>query len=331
MKSNLKKVRALGLCSGGLDSILSALILRRQGIEVEWITFETPFFPSARALKAADITGIPITVKNITKEYLVMLKNPPCGYGKHMNPCVDCHALLFRLAGAIMKEKGFDFLFSGEVIGQRPMSQTKPSLRYIEKQSGCDGYILRPLSAARLPVTIPEKEGLVNRDLLLDIAGRSRKPQIKLAGEFGLADYPSPGGGCLLTDKGYSDRLRDLFDHQEEVTEEELYLLKHGRHLRLNKNTKIIIGRTKNDNKQIERYYNPDVDSVIKVNNFPGPTVLVPHGGSKDMIIFAASICAGYSKAPNNIQVDVGVVMPQRSQILKVSGIPPEEIKHYLI
>jgi len=326
-----KKVRALGLCSGGLDSILSALILRKQGIDVEWITFETPFFSSARALKAAHITGIPITVKNITKEYLVMLKNPPCGYGKHMNPCMDCHALMFRLAGAIMKEKGFDFLFSGEVVGQRPMSQTKPSLRYIEKQSGCDGYILRPLSAARLPVTIPEKEGLVNRDLLLDIAGRSRKPQIKLAAEFGLADYPSPGGGCLLTDKGYSDRLRDLFDHQEEFTEEELYLLKHGRHLRLNKNTKIIIGRTKNDNEQIKRYYNPDADTLIKVNNFPGPTVLVPHGGSKDMIIFAASICAGYSKAPNNIQVDVEVVMPQRSQILKVSGIPTKEIKHYLI
>ena len=337
-----RKVRALGLCSGGLDSILSALILRKQGIDVEWITFETPFFSSEKALKAAHITGIPITVKNITKEYLVMLKNPPCGYGKHMNPCMDCHALMFRLACAIMKEKGFDFLFSGEVVGQRPMSQTKPSLRYVEKQSGCDGLILRPLSAAKLPITIPEKEGLVDRDLLLDITGRSRKVQIKIAREFGIIDYPSAGGGCLLTDKGYAARLKDLFDHadfaivattaeQEEFTEEELYLLKHGRHLRLNKNTKIIIGRTKSDNEQIERYYNPETDTVIKVNNFPGPTVLVPHGGSKDMIIFAASICAGYSKAPNNIQVDVGVVMPQRSQILKVSGIPPEEIKHYLI
>ena len=331
MKLNPKKVRALGLCSGGLDSILSALILRKQGIDVEWITFETPFFSSARALKAAHITGIPITVKNITKEYLVMLKNPPCGYGKHMNPCMDCHALMFRLACAIMKEKRFDFLFSGEVVGQRPMSQTKPSLRYVEKHSGCDGFILRPLSAAKLPITIPEKKGLVDRDLLLDISGRSRKVQIKIAREFGIIDYPSAGGGCLLTDKGYAARLKDLFDHQEEFTEEELYLLKHGRHLRLNKNTKIIIGRTKSDNEQIKRYYNPEADTVIKVNNFPGPTVLVPHGGSKDMIIFAASICAGYSKAPNNIQVDVEVVMPQRSQILKVSGIPPEEIKHYLI
>lgn len=331
MISHPKKVRALGLCSGGLDSILSALILRKQGIEVEWVTFETPFFSSKKALHAAQITGIPITVKNITRIYLEMLKNPPCGYGKHMNPCMDCHSLMFKLAGAIMKERGFDFLFSGEVVGQRPMSQTKPSLHYVEKHSGCNGFILRPLSAAKLPITIPEKKGLVNRELLLDISGRSRKMQIKIAGEFGIADYPSAAGGCLLTDKGYAARLRDLFDHQEEFTEEELHLLKHGRHLRLNKNTKIIVGRTKSDNEQIKRYYNPDTDTVIEVNNFPGPFVVVPHGGSQEIVVFAASICAGYSKAPNNVQVDVGVITPQSSQILNVSGIPPEEIKHYLI
>ncbi|MDI6687237.1 MAG: tRNA 4-thiouridine(8) synthase ThiI [Desulfobacterales bacterium] len=324
-------MRALGLCSGGLDSILSALVLRKQGIEVEWVTFETPFFSSEKALRAAQITGIPITVKNITSIYLKMLKNPPCRYGKHMNPCMDCHALMFRLAGAIMKERGFDFLFSGEVVGQRPMSQTKQSLRYVEKHSGYNGFILRPLSAAKLPITIPEKNGLVRRDLLLDISGRSRKMQIKIAGEFGIVDYPSAAGGCLLTDKGYSARLKDLFECQEEFTEEELHLLKHGRHLRLNKNAKIIVGRTKSDNEQIKRYYNPDVDTIIKVNNFPGPIVIVPHGGSKEIIVFAASICAGYSKAPNNIEVDVSVITPQSSQILNVSGIPPEEIKHYLI
>ena len=331
MKSNPKKVRALGLCSGGLDSVLSALILRGQGIEVEWITFETPFFSSARALRAADITGIPITVKNITKEYLVMLKNPPCGYGKHMNPCMDCHALMFRIAGAIMRENGFDFLFSGEVSGQRPMSQTKPSLRYVEKQSGCDGYILRPLSAARLPETIPEKEGLVNRDLLLGITGRSRKPQIKLAIEFGLEDYPSPGGGCLLTDKGYSDRLRDLFDHQDSCSEEELYLLKYGRHLRLNKNTKIVVGRTKKDNEQIKKYYNSAMDILIKVKNFPGPTVLVPHGSSKDVVALAASICTGYSKAPTDTQVEALIIEQHKTEIITVSGVNPAEIRNYLI
>ena len=152
----------MGLCSGGLDSMLSALVLRKQGIEVEWVTFETPFFSSAKAQRASHTTGIPLTVKKITQVYLEMLENPRCGYGKHMNPCMDCHALMFRLAGKIMEEEGFDFLFSGEVLGQRPLSQNMQSLRYVEKQSGYDGYILRPLNAKRLPETIPEKEGLVN-------------------------------------------------------------------------------------------------------------------------------------------------------------------------
>ena len=178
-----RKVRALGLCSGGLDSILSALVLRMQRIEVVWVSFETPFFSSDNARQASKNTGIPVMVRNITPDYLKMLKNPPCGYGKYMNPCMDCHVLMFRLAGTIMKEKKFDFLFSGEVLGQRPMSQNKQSLRYVEKQSGFDGYILRPLSAKRLSETIPEKTGQVDRNLLLDISGRSRKAQIQLAKE----------------------------------------------------------------------------------------------------------------------------------------------------
>jgi tRNA U34 2-thiouridine synthase MnmA/TrmU len=325
------KVSALGLCSGGLDSILSALILRKQGISVEWVSFETPFFSSEKARQASRITGIPIIVKNITTTYLKMLKNPPCGYGKHMNPCMDCHALMFRLAGGIMKEKGFDFLFSGEVLGQRPMSQNAQSLRYVEKQSGFDGYILRPLSAKKLPETIPEKEGLVNRDLLFDISGRSRKPQIKLAKEFGIADYPSPAGGCLLTDKGYSARLKDLFDHQETITENELYLLKHGRHLRLNHETKIIVGRTQKDNEIIEKYYDRAEDTILKVIKFPGPTVLMPHGGSKEIMILAASICAGYGKAPDLTPVEVGAVTPQGLEAIKVIGIPPNDVRHFLI
>jgi len=331
MTSSSKKVRALGLSSGGLDSILSALILRNQGIEVEWITFETPFFSSVKACQAAHKTKIPITVKNITKTYIKMLENPPCGYGKYMNPCLDCHALMFRLAGTIMKNKGFNFVFSGEVLGQRPFSQTKSSLRYVEKHSGIDGYILRPLSAKRLPLTIPEKEGLVNRELLLDISGRSRKPQIKLAEKFGITEYPNPAGGCLLADKGYSDRLRDLFEHQNTYTEKELHLLKYGRHLRLDNNTKLIIGRTKHDNEKIIKYHNPSKDTVIKVKKFPGPIVLVPKKADKDIIIKAASICAGYSKAPDNTKVDACVVSSRESEIIKVTGISPEEVKDLLI
>jgi hypothetical protein len=187
------------------------------------------------------------------------------------------------------------------------------------------------LSAKRLPVTIPEKEGLVNRDLLFDISGRSRKPQIKLVKEFGIAEYSSPAGGCLLTDKGFSARLKDLFDHQEIFAENELHLLKHGRHLRLNKETKIAVGRAQKDNENIIKYYNPSNDTIIKVKNFPGPTVLMPHGGSKEIMILAASICTGYSKAPELTPVKVEAITPHGLEIIKVIGIPPADIRHFLI
>ena len=331
MNSQSKKVRALGLCSGGLDSMLAGLLLRDQGIEVEWITFETPFFSSVRARKASRLTGIPLTVKSITSEYLEMLKNPPAGYGKYMNPCLDCHTMMFKIAGKIMKEKGFDFLFSGEILGQRPMSQTRPSLRYVEKHSGYDGYILRPLSARRLPETIPEKKGLVNREQLLDLTGRSRKPQIRLAKNFGIAEYPAPAGGCLLTDKGFTRRLKDFFDHQTTWTENELCLLRHGRHLRVNENTKIIIGRTDDDNQNILNYHDPNSDTILKVKDFPGPITVVPRGGNQEMLTLAASICAGYSKAPGLTPVEVSVTNPKNSQTIKVLGIPPKDIQHFMI
>ena len=331
MNSPSKKVRALGLCSGGLDSMLAGLLLRDQGIEVEWITFETPFFSSARARKASQLTSIPLIIKSITPEYLEMLKNPPGGYGKYMNPCLDCHTMMFKFAGETMREKGFDFLFSGEVLGQRPMSQTRPSLRYVEKHSGYDGYILRPLSARRLPETIPERRGLINREQLLDLAGRSRKPQIKLVKNFGIEEYPTPAGGCLLTDKGFTRRLKDFFDHQTTWTENELCLLKFGRHLRVNENTKIIIGRTQDDNQNILNYHDPKADTILKVKDFPGPTTVVPRGGSKEMLTLAASICAGYSKAPGLAPVEVSITNPKNSQTIKVLGIPPKDIQHLMI
>jgi len=331
MNSQPKKVRALGLCSGGLDSTLAGLVLRDQGIEVEWITFETPFFSSAKARRASQLTGIPLTVKSITPTYIEMLKNPSRGYGKYMNPCLNCHTLMFKLAGEIMKEKGFDFLFSGEVLGQRPMSQTKPSLRYVEKHSGFDGYILRPLSAKRLPETIPEKQGRVNRERLFDFAGRSRKPQMQLANKFGLAEYPTPAGGCLLTDKGFSRRLKDFFDHQTGWTENEICLLKFGRHLRVNESTKIIIGRTHDDNQKILALHDPQADTILKVKEYVGPLTLIPNGASKEMLTLAASICAGYSKAPKYTPVEVSVTEPHKHQAITVLGIPPKDIQHFLI
>ncbi len=331
MSSPEKKVRALGLCSGGLDSMLAGLVLREQGIEVEWITFETPFFASHKARKASKMTGIPLTVKKITQQYLPMLRNPKCGYGKWMNPCLDCHALMFRLAGDRMEAEGFGFLFSGEVLGQRPMSQTKPSLRYVEKNSGYDGYILRPLSAQKLPETIPEKNGWVDRERLYDFSGRGRKNQIRLAEKFGITDYPAPAGGCLLTDRGYSDRLKDLFDHQPDTTEAELHLLKYGRHFRLADKTKLIVGRTQQDNEQIIRYHDPKKDTVMKTRNVPGPVLLIPGGANTDTIRLAASVCAGYSKAAPDAWVEVQMVSPNGRETLKIKGMPSGEIKAFMI
>jgi len=331
MNTNKVKARALGLCSGGLDSMLSGLVLRQQSIEVEWVTFETPFFNAAKARKASKMTGIPLTVKPIYPVYIKMLKNPPAGYGKYMNPCMDCHALMFRLAGEIMRQRKFDFLFSGEVLGQRPMSQNKTSLRYVEKHSGFDGYIVRPLSGKNLPQTIPEKEGLIDREMLLDIKGRGRKDQIKLAAEFGIKDYPAPAGGCLLTDKGYTNRLRDLFEHQKNCTEAELHLLKCGRHYRLNPETKLIVGRTAQDNENILKYHNPARDIVIDVKDYPSPIALIPHGAEKDTIMLAASICTGHSKAPRLAPVDVLVKKAKKKETLKVIALQPDDVRKLMI
>jgi len=346
MGADQKKARALGLSSGGLDSILAALVLRDVGIEVEWITFETPFFSSEKAKKAARLHSIPVMVQNITAPYLEMLKNPPCGYGKHMNPCMDCHALMFKLAGAVMKEKGFDFLFSGEVLGQRPMSQTRPSLRYVEKHSGFDGHILRPLSAVRLPETIPEKKGLVNRESLLGITGRSRKPQIEIAKKYGVADYPAPAGGCLLTDKGYSARLKDLFANQDQHTENELHLMKYGRHFRINADLKVIVGRSKDENSRIAELRDPAANVLLKTDRFPGPTVLMTgptalitdptalitdQGAMKD-IHLAASICLGYSKAPRQGEHPVLVSIPGDEKItIMAQALDPDRVKNLMI
>jgi tRNA U34 2-thiouridine synthase MnmA/TrmU len=324
-------VRALGLTSGGLDSILSALILKNQGIQVAWINFETPFFSSNKARLAARMTGIPLAVKNITNVYVEMLKNPNCGYGGNMNPCLDCHALMLQIAGSIMKQERFDFLFTGEVLGQRPMSQTKPSLRYVEKNSGFPGYILRPLSAKLLAPTIPEQLGLVDRERLLDISGRGRKDQIKLAEDFGVTDYPAPAGGCLLTDVGFSRRLRDLLDHQEGCQERDFELLKYGRHFRLDDKHKVIVGRTKQDNKRILELSDPHKDIRLRMMDMAGPAVLLPSGAPEETVYEAATLCAAYSKTADGAPARVSVTGPLGSEILTVQGGSPETHHQYLI
>ncbi len=324
-------VSALGMCSGGLDSMLAGLVLRRQGIHVEWITFTTPFFSAEKARNAAEQTGIPLHVQDITDEYLVMLKDPPAGYGKNMNPCMDCHALMFKKAGEFMQVQGFDFLFSGEVVGQRPMSQNANSLRYVEKHSEFDGLILRPLCAKNMPETSMEKKGLVDREQLLGFSGRSRKPQMALAKEFGITDYPSPAGGCLLTDPGYSRRLKDLFDHGVDLTKNHLHLLKFGRHMRLNAEAKIIVGRTKKDNEHIMAHVDSQQDAVLKVIGQPGPTVVLPGGGTKEVLFLAGAICAGYSKASDLDTIPVQVIRDGNKEKITVLPVLPEEAKRFLI
>lgn len=331
MESEKRKARGLGLCSGGLDSMLAGLVLRAQGVEVEWVAFETPFFSSAKARKASRATGIPLTVRSIFPQYITMLRNPPAGYGKQMNPCMDCHTLMFRLAGEIMREKGLDFLFSGEVLGQRPMSQTKPSLRYVEKHSGLGGHILRPLSAKLLPETIPERQGLVDRERLLDIHGRGRKDQIALAKKFGISDYPAPAGGCLLTDKGFSVRLKDLLDHHPEATENEVHLLKFGRHFRLNPQAKLIVGRTEKDNENILRHHDPAQDVVLDVRDYPSPIGILSGGADERTVFLAASICVGYSKAPKLAPVNVVVKLAGNEQIIEAIGLLPDDVRKLMI
>ncbi len=331
MNTHENKVRALGLCSGGLDSILSAIVLRNQGIAVEWISFETPFFSSEKARRAAKSLSIPLIIQNITQPYLEMLRDPPCGYGQHMNPCMDCHALMFRLAGQVMKNRQMDFLFSGEVLGQRPMSQTRSSLRYVEKHSGYRDVIVRPLSAKLLEETLPEKKGLVDRRLLLGLSGRSRKAQIQIAREWGIAGYPAPAGGCLLTEAVYSSRLKDLLDHRADCTESALHLLKYGRHIRLSARVKIIVGRTLQDNTAILGHFDPSRDMIVKTKQIPGPVVLIPLGAGNDEIQQSASICAGYSKAPENVRVAVEVISSGRVSDLLVTRTRPESIQSMMI
>jgi tRNA U34 2-thiouridine synthase MnmA/TrmU len=332
MKTERKKVRGLGLCSGGLDSILAGRILQDQGIEVEWISFETPFFSSEKAQKASRLYGISLTVQDITKEYLVMLKDPPAGYGKNMNPCMDCHSMMFHMAGRIMRERGFDFLFSGEVLGQRPMSQTRQSLRYVEKHSGFDGYILRPLSAKLLAETIPEKQGLVDREKLLNLSGRSRKPQVGIAEKLGISEYPAPGGGCLLTDRGFSLRLKDLFDYQDIYRERDFHLLKAGRHLRLDPFMKAVVGRTEEDNNRIAKLYDPKTDMLCNLVKIPGPVVLVPGGcESEEKGLLAATICASYSKLPKTIPVEVWIKTPDERKRVPVIPLPTSVFQKWMI
>lgn len=299
----MKKVKAILLFSGGLDSILAAKILQEQKVEILALSFESHFFSAEFAKKAAKKLKIPLIVIDISKDLIKILKKPKHGFGSQMNPCIDCHILMLKKARDIMKRKKFDFVASGDVLNERPFSQNKKSLKIIEKESLLDGYLLRPLSAKKLEPTIPEKKGLINREKLLDISGRRRKKQIELAKKFGIFWYPSPAGGCLLTDPEFSKRLKDLISRKKDFDGNDVELLKIGRHFWFNnlksqvkrdfsKKIKIVVGRNHKENLKLKKIAKKN-DILIEMINYPGPTTLIRNYSKskvKDNIIQKAKI-----------------------------------------
>ncbi|OPY84104.1 MAG: hypothetical protein A4E72_02364 [Syntrophus sp. PtaU1.Bin208] len=323
-------VRGISVFSGGLDSILAVKVIQDQGIDVLGITFETPFFSARKARDAAARIDLPLIVLDITDEHLKMLRSPRYGYGKNLNPCIDCHTLMLKIAGDRMSELEADFIFTGEVLGQRPMSQGKQMLGVVAKNSGYRDFILRPLSARLLPETKPEIEGKVQRERLLAISGRGRKIQIELAEHYGISDYAPPAGGCLLTDPMFSKRLRDLFNHLKDYSRRDLELLKFGRHFRINETTKIIVGRNRIDNEAIQKL-TKNGDVTVYMASFRGPTVLIPGGGNAEMVQLAAAICARYSDAPKDENVAATCLFGSQTSSIDVMAASPEVISAWMI
>ena len=288
------KSKGLSLVSGGLDSQLAVRVLQRAGAEVEGVTFATPFFSPDAATKAAAALGIKLHVIDFTDDEIALIENPPHGFGGAMNPCIDCHATMIRRAGELMTRLGYDFVATGEVMGQRPMSQNKQSLGVVEKSSGLKGRLVRPLSAKLLEPTIPELEGRLDREALLDISGRSRERQIKLAAEFGITDYPSPAGGCKLTEDGFGRKLKDLLDHEGLRNRRLVELLLIARRFRLPDGSGVILGRDMNDNAVLKG--EGANGTIVAPVNCPGPTALIPVVKSEGDLNLAAELVCAYSK-----------------------------------
>ena len=306
-------MRAISLLSGGLDSLLATKVILEQGIEIEAMSFVSPFCtctPKTSSCSAARSAvrqlGIDLKAVSTTSEFLEVVKNPKHGYGKNLNPCIDCRILIFRKAGDYMRESGASFIITGEVLGERPMSQRRPAMMLIEREAGLEGLIVRPLSAALLKPSLPEKEGWIDREKLLDIQGRSRKPQIQLAAHYGLTDYPCPAGGCLLTDPAFAVRMRDLMQFNPDFSLNDVNLLKVGRHFRLGPATKVVVGRHEEENERISSL-STEGDTLLELKDFPGPLTLVRGPVSEDDLTLAASITARYSKARNLDRVGVTV------------------------
>jgi tRNA-specific 2-thiouridylase len=315
----MEPVKALAMFSGGLDSILAVKLVQRQGIKVEALNF-CGFFCSCKAgsgvAEAAKQLGVPLKMVEVDEGYLRMLRKPKHGYGKNMNPCVDCKIFMLKQAKKYAKQINASFIFTGEVLDERPMSQHYPALKIIEEESGLKGRLLRPLSAKLLPQTTVEKRRLVKRELLLAIGGRSRKPQIALAREFGVTSFPSPAGGCLLTEVEFARRLCDLFLHRKRCTVADVALLRLGRQFRLGEN-KIIVGRNEKENKALVAGKGAG-DFVLEVPDVAGPITLLQGRKTSEAVAVAAGLTAFYSDAKTDVvTVCYGKEKPDKLRTVK--------------
>ncbi len=330
--------KAIALFSGGLDSTLAILAVLRQGIDVTAITFLTHFgcditdksSCSKDPFSAAEKFGFQVKLCHLADKFIEIVKKPKYGHGRNMNPCIDCRILMLKEAKELMSVTEADFIITGEVIGQRPMSQMRKTISLIDKEAGVSGLVLRPLSAKLLEPTIPELKGIVDRGKLYAFHGRSRKQQMALAKKFDLTDYPMPAGGCLLTEPNYSHRLRELLIHNPNPSLNDLHLLRVGRHFRVSPSCKIIVGRDERDNDRIEQLAEEN-DYLMKVENFGSPVTLLSGKDSVEFISLAASICVRYSDAKHLPGVDVTVFNRENSCALRVAPADENLLETYRI
>ena len=306
-----EKKKVVALLSGGLDSQLAVRMMQEQGFEVSAVAIKTPFcdFDCGRGCgfeirERADDLNVNLKTVYLGDEYIEMLKHPKYGIGAGFNPCIDCRAMMFNAAKKHMDEIGAEFIISGEVLGQRPMSQHGPALRTIEKESGLVGKIVRPLSAALLPETDPEKNGLIKRENLGMIKGRTRRAQLDMAKKYGIENPPNAGGGCLLTDPTFGLRAKDLFAHTETPTINDIDLLKIGRHFRFDEQTKFVVGRNKDENEMIKAIALPG-DILFHARDHMGPVSILRGKNADAHVKFASSITLRYSDAPKGEQASV--------------------------
>jgi tRNA-specific 2-thiouridylase len=320
--------KAIALLSGGLDSRLAVKLMLEQGIEVEAINFVTPFCTCtaqgcrSEARAAAAEFGIPLRVVNNSEALLDAVKKPRFGFGRGLNPCLDCRILAFRGAAERMEETGASFVVTGEVLGQRPMSQRRQAMEIIERESGLEGRVLRPLSAKHFPPTEPERQGLVDREKLLAIAGRSRREQMDLAEEKGINDYPCPAGGCLLTDPGFAARLRSLLDENPDPSMSQVTLLKVGRHFVSSDGQRILVPRDDLENRRLWNLRR-HVNVVLEAEGVGGPQGAVMTQGdvTETTLREAAALVARYGQARGGDTLDVTVTSSDGSwtRVLTVS------------